>query len=240
MSGDHGLRSSLPAAASAIAENPQLKLTLIGQTDAILRECRKRDINPDQFTIVDAPDVVAMDGEGRPVLWVDALCWAAAGGPTPVPDAAPSPGDAQASPWAGLDEATRHARLRQLVGDACQQVLQVTTLSWDRDLAEQGLDSIVALELRDRLRREGLELPLHRVVGGASPADLVVAAEEQLGPVVATVVTAEAVPVAAPSDASVAEPAIATSDGNDLLQAWWWTPFFLGALVGATLWALIG
>ena len=185
-------------------------------------------------------DVVAMDGEGRPVLWVDALCWAAAGGPTPVPDAAPSPGDAQASPWAGLDEATRHARLRQLVGDACQQVLQVTTLSWDRDLAEQGLDSIVALELRDRLRREGLELPLHRVVGGASPADLVVAAEEQLGPVVATVVTAEAVPVAAPSDASVAEPAIATSDGNDLLQAWWWTPFFLGALVGATLWALIG
>lgn len=61
MSGDHGLRSSLPAAASAIAENPQLKLTLIGQTDAILRECRKRDINPEQFTIVDAPDVVAMD-----------------------------------------------------------------------------------------------------------------------------------------------------------------------------------
>ncbi|MFT5574640.1 MAG: glycerol-3-phosphate acyltransferase PlsX, partial [Bermanella sp.] len=61
MSGDHGLRSSLPAAASAIAENPQLKLTLIGQTDAILYECQKRNIDPSQFTLVDAPDIVGMD-----------------------------------------------------------------------------------------------------------------------------------------------------------------------------------
>ena len=61
MSGDHGLRSSLPAAASAIAENPQLKLTLIGQRDAMLAACRQRDIDPASFTLVDAPDVVAMD-----------------------------------------------------------------------------------------------------------------------------------------------------------------------------------
>lgn len=61
MSGDYGLRSSLPAAARAIAENPQLKLTLIGQIDAIYRECRKCNIDPSQFTLVDAPDIVAMD-----------------------------------------------------------------------------------------------------------------------------------------------------------------------------------
>ncbi len=61
MSGDHGLRSSLPAAASAIAENPQLKLTLIGQTEAIRRECHQRNIDPGLFSFVDAPDIVAMD-----------------------------------------------------------------------------------------------------------------------------------------------------------------------------------
>ncbi len=61
MSGDHGLRSSLPAAASAIAEDPQLKLTLIGQSDVMVRECQKRKIDPNLFTFVDAPDVVAMD-----------------------------------------------------------------------------------------------------------------------------------------------------------------------------------
>ncbi|MBB3046544.1 glycerol-3-phosphate acyltransferase PlsX [Litorivivens lipolytica] len=61
MSGDHGLRSSLPAAAKAIAEIPHLKLTLLGQKQAMLDECQRRAIDPSQFTLVDVPDVIGMD-----------------------------------------------------------------------------------------------------------------------------------------------------------------------------------
>lgn len=61
MSGDHGLRSSLPAAAKAIAEIPLLKLTLLGQKQAILDECQRRSIDPGLFTLIDVPDVIGMD-----------------------------------------------------------------------------------------------------------------------------------------------------------------------------------
>ncbi len=68
MSGDHGLRSSLPAAAKAIAEIPHLKLTLLGQKQAILDECQRRSVDPALFTLIDTPDVIGMEESPAVVL----------------------------------------------------------------------------------------------------------------------------------------------------------------------------
>ncbi|WP_372750344.1 phosphate acyltransferase PlsX [Litorivivens sp.] len=68
MSGDHGLRSSLPAAAKAIAEIPHLKLTLLGQKHAILDECQRRSVDPALFTLIDTPDVIGMEESPAVVL----------------------------------------------------------------------------------------------------------------------------------------------------------------------------
>jgi len=164
-------------------------------------------------------DAFGTDGDGQGVLVIAGLRWAAV--------QATSRDTSEASRFAGLDADTRTAAVQDAVRQACADVLQSSDVDPSRDLMDQGLDSILALELRDRLAQIGLQVPLHRVVGGASPDDLAAAAEEALGPV------ADAVP--APSTPSEPVPPETAQGWESLAPA-----FFIGVLVGATVWALIG
>jgi glycerol-3-phosphate acyltransferase PlsX len=69
MGGDHGLRSSLPAAVSSLQQFPQLHIVLIGVAELIRLELNKlisaQDANSARLEIVDAPEVVGADE--RPV-----------------------------------------------------------------------------------------------------------------------------------------------------------------------------
>ena len=190
-------------------------------------------------------DVWLADAHGRPCVRIERMRWMEVGTSSPVP--APSPerptvadaggGDAAVPDWVRLPDEARHAWLVERVVASCSAVLELEHVVVDRDLGEQGLDSIVALELRDRLRQHGIDVPLHRVVGGASPLAIVAAAEEARPEVP---VSAAEAPAPSPAVDPPPRPAEPVADGNDPLQAWWWAPFFLGALVGATLWALLG
>jgi phosphate acyltransferase len=63
MGGDHGLRSSLPAAVNSLQQFPHLHVVLVGAADSIRRELTA--LAPAalsaRYTIVDAPEVVAAD-----------------------------------------------------------------------------------------------------------------------------------------------------------------------------------
>jgi acyl transferase domain-containing protein/aryl carrier-like protein len=83
-------------------------------------------------------------------------------------------------------------------------------------LIDIGLDSILAVELRNRLVADGLSVPLHRVMGGASVRELLASEAPPPAPV-----------IAAPAPA-------ATDFGSPLVAG------LIGALVGAGLWALLG
>ncbi len=61
MSGDFGLRSAIPAVATAIAENPRIHLTLVGDRADIEAEVARLRLPAGRISIVHAPDVVAMD-----------------------------------------------------------------------------------------------------------------------------------------------------------------------------------
>jgi len=198
-------------------------------------------------------DVVFADADATPRMRIVGMRWAAPGVGTAAAASAAVSGDAAsaattgapARPWAAVAPDARRAWLSATVERACSEVLELDELVADLDLAEQGLDSIVALELRDRLRAEGVELPLHQVVGGATPDDLVEVALRSLPePATSAAAAAGVAPGAEPERGTVPSPGDRGSSepapSNDWLQAWWWTPFFLGALVGATLWALIG
>jgi len=69
MGGDHGLRSSLPAAVSSIQQFPQLHIVLIGVAELIRLELNKlasaQSVDLARLEIVDAPEVVGADE--RPV-----------------------------------------------------------------------------------------------------------------------------------------------------------------------------
>lgn len=66
MSGDHGLRSSIPAALRAVAADPQLSLSLVGD-EAAISAALGRDPGP-QLCITPAAGIVAMDASPVDVL----------------------------------------------------------------------------------------------------------------------------------------------------------------------------
>jgi len=65
MGGDHGLRSSLPAAVSSLQQYPQLHIALIGAAQLIRREldniARPLGEISERFEIIDAAEAVAAD-----------------------------------------------------------------------------------------------------------------------------------------------------------------------------------
>jgi glycerol-3-phosphate acyltransferase PlsX len=65
MGGDHGLRSSLPAAVSSLQQYPQLHIALIGAAESIRREldniAHALGANSARLQIIDASDVVEAD-----------------------------------------------------------------------------------------------------------------------------------------------------------------------------------
>ncbi len=62
MGGDHGLRVVIPACIRAARQHPNLKLILVGVQDKISHALKKHNVlNSNQFSIVHASEVVAMD-----------------------------------------------------------------------------------------------------------------------------------------------------------------------------------
>ena len=62
MGGDHGLKIVIPACVSAIKQHAHLKLLLVGDKEQIKVHLNEHGpINPEQFSIVHASEVVAMD-----------------------------------------------------------------------------------------------------------------------------------------------------------------------------------
>jgi aryl carrier-like protein len=91
-------------------------------------------------------------------------------------------------------------------------------LAQDQPLADLGFDSLMATELKQRLLREGVDLPLGRILSGPSVAEMVeMAAARQAPPAASEVVAA----------------------GPDTL--WWWThlaALVVGLALASGVWAL--
>ncbi len=105
----------------------------------------------------------------------------------------------------------RHARA--VLGLGADRVL-----AQDQPLADLGFDSLMATELKQRLLREGVDLPLGRILSGPSVAEMVeMAAARQAPPAASEVVAA----------------------GPDTL--WWWThlaALVVGLALASGVWAL--
>ncbi|WP_373095591.1 phosphate acyltransferase PlsX [Zhongshania sp.] len=63
MSGDHGLRSSIPATVYALNHNSALHILLVGDEPSILLALASEKYDPQRLAIHHAPDIVAMDDQ---------------------------------------------------------------------------------------------------------------------------------------------------------------------------------
>ena len=61
MGGDHGLKVVIPACVRAARHNPDLKLLLVGDQNQVNTHLKKFSVNSNQFSVVHASEVVAMD-----------------------------------------------------------------------------------------------------------------------------------------------------------------------------------
>ena len=61
MGGDHGLKTLIPACVLAAKHNPDLKLLLVGDQRQVNTHLNKFSVNREQFSVVHASEVVAMD-----------------------------------------------------------------------------------------------------------------------------------------------------------------------------------
>ena len=62
MGGDHGLDVVIPACAGAMRKNPELRLLLVGDQNQINQHMQKQGtFSPNQYTVVHASELVAMD-----------------------------------------------------------------------------------------------------------------------------------------------------------------------------------
>ena len=98
---------------------------------------------------------------------------------------APVPADPRAEILAA-EPGARFAMIETYLRAAAGQVLRIAPARLDLDLpvTRQGLDSLVAVELRNRVERElGVQLPLKTLLGGAGIAELAVSVAGQLADV---------------------------------------------------------
>ncbi len=105
-----------------------------------------------------------------------------------------------------------------------------TTIGPDRELADLGFDSIMGVELRNRVTAEGLSVPLHLVVGAATPLQIArgIVGDRAEAPAVVS----DPVALVAPSP-TADTPRAAGELGSYASAA------FVGAVGGAGLYALL-
>ena len=139
---------------------------------------------PERRAVVPAPAVPAREPERPVVSTVEPPAPTVDRTPQPAPQAVPiaagvagTPTDRAAGPvGAGVaGTLTDRAAVEEYVRQVCAAVLgvPVADVPVRRPLKRQGLDSLMAVEVRTRVQRDlGLVLPIAKMLGGQSPADI--------------------------------------------------------------------